>query len=270
MASDRRLARAMFGSLCRALRAAPSISVVDAVDLVTWRTSMRQYRFVEKRPDSALAALLHTDIADAIVRDDGTVSTAELLEAARREFRATAMSDEAMDRGMAAIRRANELVRKARHAAVATTGDVEVSVCTAHVPGTDFQFVYRVRVRSLREEGQLRLCTRHIRVEFGGERDGIDVADGDLVGGGAQPLESGVIETPRDAPGVVGQLPVLGPGQTFEYHSNTSWLPHAWGNLSGSYGLVDLETMREVHAVFPTVEFEDVERVDALAERERA
>ncbi|KAA0147659.1 hypothetical protein FNF29_07214 [Cafeteria roenbergensis] len=256
--ANARIARALYGSFVQALRSTDRLRLVDPISLESWNTSLRPYRFVAHDPAQVLTNVTYDSVVGGQVQADGTVMSSDLLAAIRREFRAAQPDDNAIERGFACLRLLNEMLRKQTHQGSCRTRDVQVEMTTSYIPGSRYQFAYRARIRSLKEEGQLQLSSRHVVIHFGGARSGLAALEG------RHGLQSGMIETPPDAPGVVGQQPVLGPGQTFEYFSGTSTLPHCCGTVGGSYGMVDLSSGERFSADIPTVAFEDPATVEKL------
>lgn len=262
--SHTRITRALYGSFVQALRSTDRLRLVDPISLESWNNVLRPYRFVAHDPAQVLTNVTHDAVVGGQVKDDGTVMSSDLLAAIKREFRAAQADDNAIERGFACLRLLNELLRKQSHQGSCRTRDVQVEMTTSYIPGSRYQFAYRARIRSLKQEGQLQLATRHMVIHFGGTRSGLMALEG------SRGLQSGMIETPSDAPGVVGQQPVLGPGQTFEYFSGTSTLPHCCGTVGGSYGMVDLASGERFSADIPTVAFEDADTVERLREEAAA
>lgn len=101
----------------------------------------------------------------------------------------------------------------------AVTRGIRVHVASQYVPersdpaNREWFFVYRVRIANESNESA-QLISRHWVITD---------ADGD-------------IEEVR-GPGVVGEQPVLGPGQSFEYTSACP-LPTSFGTMHGSYQMV--------------------------------
>lgn len=101
----------------------------------------------------------------------------------------------------------------------AVTRGIRVQVTSQYVPersdpaNREWFFIYRVRIANEGSE-TAQLVSRHWVITD---------ADGD-------------IEEVR-GPGVVGEQPVLGPGQSFEYTSACP-LPTAFGTMHGSYQMV--------------------------------
>jgi ApaG protein len=107
----------------------------------------------------------------------------------------------------------------------ATTRGVRVQVWPAYVPERSsprdrhYFFAYRVRVTNV-GEAAVQLVSRHWVI-----------TDGD-----------GRVEHVR-GPGVVGEQPVLGPGQSFEYTSFCP-LPTPIGSMHGTYQMVTADGER--------------------------
>jgi ApaG protein len=80
-----------------------------------------------------------------------------------------------------------------------------------------FKFVYRIRIRNESDDAVCLLSRHWIIVDADGERQEVR------------------------GEGVVGQQPVIVPGQTFEYASFCP-LPTSWGTMEGEY------VMRRIHA----------------------
>lgn len=85
------------------------------------------------------------------------------------------------------------------------------------VASTKYRFAYRVRVENISQDQTVQLVGRywHISEE---EEQGHVAAE---MAGNAPPPESTPIEVNAPYTGAVGQLPVLQPGQVFEYMSGT-------------------------------------------------
>lgn len=103
-----------------------------------------------------------------------------------------------------------------QHGSVALSSGVRVAVQPRYVPEQSdpavrqWLFTYRIRITNESDQ-RVQLMTRHwVIVDSSGQREEVR------------------------GPGVVGQQPTLGPGQTFEYSSFVP-LRTSWGTMEGTY-----------------------------------
>ncbi len=108
------------------------------------------------------------------------------------------------------------------HGSVALTSGIRVAVQPRYIPeqsdpsARQWLFSYRIRVSNEGEQ-TVQLLSRHwVIVDAGGQKEEVR------------------------GPGVVGQQPTLGPGQTFEYSSFVP-LRTTWGTMEGSYQFRDAQ-----------------------------
>lgn len=190
--------------------------------------------------ESVARAILPTPLQQCAVgisgAGDGSNPAANSMEslrtAVREGFRASVTAPavdvaQQLDGAFALLRVLPDLQLAAHCTASATTHGVEVQITTRHLGSRDMEpehpqhiFMYRVRVANY---GDMRcqLLGRHLVF-----RDG----EGNIV-----------TEVPRGSQGVVGETPVLNPGDStvFEYCSGCD-LPSSTGSLSGSFHMADL------------------------------
>ena len=181
--------------------------------------------------------------------DPATNSVEALQNAVRKGFRASIMAPAAdvadqLDGAFALLRVLQDLQLAAYCTASATTRDVEVQITTRHLGSRNMEpghsqhiFMYRVRVAN-HSDTPCQLLGRHLVFKDG---------EGTIV-----------TEVPRGSQGVVGETPVLNPGDStvFEYCSGCE-LPSCTGSLSGSFHMATLSADTEDgwDALLPDVMF---------------
>lgn len=131
------------------------------------------------------------------------------------------------------LRRLHDVLERQPLCSSTLSRGVRVEVTTRHLSEAKgaWDFVYRFRLTNV-EEGPVQLLRRN------------------LVFRNANGEEKSVL----NQPGVVGQVPVLERGQTFEYFSGVP-LGTPRGSFHGHFVFVDLTTSTEFSAVFGPVLF---------------
>ena len=189
-------------------------------------------------------------ISGAAVASDPAANSVEVLQnAVRKGFRASIMAPAAdvanqLDGAFALLRVIPDLQLAAHCTASAMTRDVEVQITTRHLGSRTMEtghyqhiFMYRVRVAN-HSDTPYQLLGRHLMFKD---------SEGTIV-----------TEVPRGSQGVVGETPVLNPGDStiFEYCSGCE-LPSCTGSLSGSFHMATLlaDTDDNWDALLPDVMF---------------
>ena len=178
------------------------------------------------------------------VDDDKSLSFEQLTDLIRREFREEAGDSsevQQLDEAFAALRVLNEQAARIECSSDTVSGplreDDSGSTCRVRVearsgfisqnPQGEWMFTYQITV-SNEGEDIVQLLGRQWEILDADDRT--------------------VASVPRNSPGVVGETPILKPGESFQYSSGTG-LPTARGSMGGSFQMatVDLEAKRHRH-----------------------
>ena len=155
----------------------------------------------------------------------------QLKELIRTEFREPVEPTAQLDEAFAALRILNEQLERRECSSQTVSGSGSTCVRVEATSGFisqnangEFMFTYQITVTNEGDE---------IVQLLGRQWDILD-KDGNVVA-----------SVPKNSPGVVGQTPILRPGESFQYSSGTG-LPTPKGHMEGSFQMatVDLEARR--------------------------
>ena len=233
MAASKALYRALFRTARTLERGQRTLRVRSGPDPLQWG------RGSPINPNHTTTVGLRTlfpTLKSELPPDDKTLTPFDLKRLIRREFRLRSEDHSAdeptqLDEAFHALRVLNEQLARMECSSDETTAEIRVEATSGFISANtnrEYMFTYQIRVTN-QSDRVLQLLGRHWEIRDEEERV--------------------IASVPRGSPGVVGQTPILRPGESFQYSSGTG-LPTASGSMSGSFQMASVDLEAQKHSEF--------------------